>query len=53
MPLHRVNEGIDNDAAVAPEWTAAQADHSVAMLQKHYWEVVDRETAARYWAISP
>ena len=26
MPLHRVNEGIDNDAAVAPEWTAAQAD---------------------------
>jgi integrase len=35
------------------EWTAAQADHSVAMLRKHYWEVVDRETAERYWAIRP
>jgi len=35
------------------EWTATQADHSVAMLRKHYWEVVDRETAERYWAIRP
>ena len=33
------------------EWTAAQADHSVAMLRRHYWEVVDRETAERYFAI--
>jgi hypothetical protein len=23
------------------------------MLRKHYWEVVDRETAERYWAIRP
>jgi integrase len=35
------------------EWTAAQADHSVAMLRRHYWEVVDKPTAERYWAISP
>jgi integrase len=35
------------------EWTAAQADHSVAMLQKHYWEVVDKEAAKRYWEICP
>jgi hypothetical protein len=28
-----------------------QADHSGPMLRKHYWEVVDRETAERYWAI--
>jgi len=28
-----------------------QADHSVQMLRKHYWEVVDRETAKGYWAI--
>ena len=35
------------------EWTAAQADHSVQMLRKHYWEVVDRETAERFWAIRP
>jgi integrase len=35
------------------EWTAAQADHSVQMLRKHYWAVVDRETAERYWAIRP
>ena len=27
-----------------------EADHSVAMLRKHYWEVVDAE---RYWAIRP
>jgi integrase len=33
------------------EWTSMQADHSVQMLRKHYWEVVDRETAERYWAI--
>jgi hypothetical protein len=33
------------------EWTAAQADHSVQMLRKHYWEVVDKETAKRYWDI--
>ena len=35
------------------EWTAAQADHSVRMLREHYWEVVDRETAERYWQITP
>ena len=35
------------------EWTSVQADHSVQMLRKHYWEVVDRETAERYWAICP
>jgi hypothetical protein len=35
------------------EWTSTQADHSVQMLRKHYWEVVDRETAERYWAIRP
>jgi integrase len=35
------------------EWTADQADHSVKMLKEHYWEVVDKETAARYWAIRP
>jgi integrase len=35
------------------EWTAAQADHSVAMLRKHYWEVVDKEAAKRYWDICP
>jgi integrase len=35
------------------DWTSTQADHSVQMLRKHYWEVVDRETAERYWAIRP
>ena len=35
------------------EWTAAQADHSVRMLREHYWEVVDREMAERYWQITP
>jgi integrase len=35
------------------EWTSTQADHSLAMLRRHYWEVVDRETAERYWAICP
>ena len=35
------------------EWTSMQADHSVQMLRKHYREVVDRETAERYWAIRP
>ena len=35
------------------EWTSMQADHSVQMLRKHYWEVVGRETAERYWAIRP
>jgi hypothetical protein len=30
-----------------------QADHSVQMLRKHYWAVVDRETAERYWAVRP
>jgi hypothetical protein len=32
---------------------ALKTDHSVQMLRKHYWEVVDRETAERYWAIRP
>jgi integrase len=35
------------------EWTATQADHSVAMLRRHYWEVVTKAEAERYWAISP
>jgi integrase len=35
------------------EWTSMQADHSVQMLRKHYWEVVDREMAEKYWAIRP
>ena len=30
-----------------------KTDHSVQMLRKHYWEVVDRETAERYWDIRP
>ena len=33
------------------DWTAAQADHSLAMLRKHYWEVVDKEEAQKYCAI--
>jgi integrase len=33
------------------EWTSMQADHSLQMLRKHYWEVVDREMAEKYWAI--
>ena len=35
------------------DWTAAQADHSVAMLRRHYWEVVSKEDARRYWEIVP
>ena len=35
------------------EWTATQADHSVAMLRRQYWEVVTKAEAERYWAISP
>ena len=35
------------------EWTSAQADHSVAMLRRHYWEVVSKEDARRYWEIVP
>lgn len=35
------------------EWTAAQADHSVRMLREHYWEVVSKEEAEKYWAIKP
>ena len=35
------------------EWTATQADHSLAILRRHYWEVVDKETAERYWQINP
>jgi integrase len=34
-------------------WTAGQADHSERMLKEHYWEVVDRETAEKYWGIYP
>lgn len=33
------------------EWTAAQADHTVRMLKDHYWEVVSKEEAEKYWAI--
>ena len=32
-------------------WTAGQADHSERMLREHYWEVVERETAERYFAL--
>jgi hypothetical protein len=53
MPLHRLNQGSDYDAAVALNGPLPQADHSVQRLRKHYWEVVDRETAERYWAIRP
>ena len=35
------------------EWTSMQADHSVQMLRKHCWVVVDKATARRYWAIRP
>jgi integrase len=35
------------------EWTTDQADHSVKMLKDHYWEVVDKETAGKYWQIRP
>jgi integrase len=35
------------------EWTAEQADHSVRMLKDHYWEVVSKEEAEKYWAILP
>jgi integrase len=35
------------------EWTSMQADHSIQMLRKHYWEVVSREEAEKYWAIRP
>jgi integrase len=35
------------------DWTSAQADHSVQMLRKHYWEVVSKEEARRYWQIGP
>ena len=30
-----------------------KTDHSVQMLHKDYWEVVDRETTERYWAVAP
>ena len=53
MPLHRLNQGSDYDAAVALNGRPALADHSVAMLRNHYWEVVDRETAERYRATRP
>jgi hypothetical protein len=35
------------------DWTATQADHSVKMLRDHYWEVVTKEDAERYWKIVP
>jgi integrase len=35
------------------DWTAMQADHSTQMLKKNYLEVVSKEDAAKYWAISP
>jgi integrase len=35
------------------EWTAAQADHTLRILRERYWEVVTKEDAAKYWAISP
>ena len=33
-------------------WTSLQADHSERMLRDHYWEVVEKESAAEYWSIS-
>jgi integrase len=33
------------------EWTSTQADHSVQMLRRHYWETVTREEAERYFAL--
>ena len=41
--------GSPSSVAIGSEKT----DHSVQMLRKHYWEVVDRETAERYWDIGP
>jgi integrase/recombinase XerD len=35
------------------DWTARQADHSIAMLRRHYWEVVTKDEAERYWGIYP
>jgi hypothetical protein len=35
------------------EWTAAQADHTLRILRERYWEVVTKEDAAKFWAISP
>ena len=35
------------------EWTSEQADHSIAILRRDYWEVVDKETARDYWKIFP
>ena len=35
------------------EWSAVQADHSVEILRKDYWEVVTKEDALKYWAIRP
>jgi len=32
-------------------WTAEQADHSEAMLKKHYREVVTKEDAKKYFSI--
>jgi integrase len=32
-------------------WTAGQADHSERMLREHYWEVVEKAEAERYFAI--
>ena len=32
-------------------WTAEQADHSEAMLKKHYREVVTKEDAEKYFGI--
>ena len=53
MPLHRLNEGGDYDADVALDGPPPWPSTPVQMLRKHYWEVVDRETAERYWAIRP
>jgi integrase len=39
--------------AVAVNWTATQADHDTKILKKHYWEVVTKEDAERFWAIRP
>jgi integrase len=35
------------------EYTAEQADHTLKILRKCYWEKVSKEDADRYWSIVP
>lgn len=34
-------------------WTSVQADHSERQLKSDYWEMVTKEDAEKYWAITP